>query len=358
MKKKSIIYNLIIANLVLLFFYLLGKFNIVGESIKVFIGAIVTPIVFGVFIFYILRPLNEIFIKKGLKRSRGAALTLIIVLFVLSGIIKYFGEYFINQVMQLKDLIMMIITEENIITITKGYMENEKIAGVISNVSTALTDYITFLVSNTKVIFDKGMMAFSNVLLVILIAFFLLKDGHLFKEKVLRYCPKKYMDLADDTLSEGHKVLSTYIIGQTVVALSLAIMVFIGYIIIGMPSALLLSSITFILAFIPFVGFFISMILPYIIALIMGFDMVFKLSILFIIAQTLKGRVVVPFIMGRAMKIHPITDIFLVVAAAAISGPLAAFCIIPIYSLLKVLWNNLRKIGISKTSLVDKINKV
>ena len=93
-------------------------------------------------------------------------------------------------------------------------------------------------------------------------------------------------------------MLSTYVVGQATVALSLAVMVFIGYKIIRMPSAILLASITFILAFIPFIGFFISMIIPYIIAIIVGPQMILRLSILVLVAQTLKGRVVVPFIMG------------------------------------------------------------
>ena len=115
-------------------------------------------------------------------------------------------------------------------------------------------------------------------------------------------------------------------------------MIFVGYKIIGMINPLLLASVTFILAFIPFIGFFISLILPYIIAIALGWNMILKLSILVIIAQTLKGRIVVPLIMGKTMKIHPITDIFLVVGAASIIGPIGAFVVVPIYSLIKVIY--------------------
>jgi predicted PurR-regulated permease PerM len=219
--------------------------------------------------------------------------------------------------------------------------------------------YVNFLLSNVKEIFNMGMMLFSNMLLIILVTFFLLRDGSNFKPVVLKYIPKKYKEVLSDILSEGDTVLSTYIIGQATVALSLATMVFIGYKIIKIPSALLLASSTFILAFIPFVGFLISMIIPYIIAAVVGVDMLMKLTVLFIIAQTLKGRVVVPFIMGRAMKIHPITDIFLVVGASTIGGPLAAFCIVPIYSLLKLAYKNFVKKGfLTDPFNIDKINKV
>ena len=343
MNKRKVISNLIIANLALILLIMLGRFQVVHDFINVVIWVIFTPVIFGVFLFYILKPLNKLFIRKGLKRGKSASLTLIISAFILAAIVRYFGEYFIQQVIQLKTIISETIQDENIIGMAQEYIESEGLKSVTGNLYTQLMGYINILISNAKEIFDKGMMLFSNILLVILITFFLLKDGNEVKPSILKYCPGKYKAVVDETLTEGDSVLSTYIIGQAVVAFSLATMVFIGYTIIGMPSGLLLAFITFLLAFIPFVGFFISMIIPYVIAIALGFDMIVKLSILFVIAQTLKGRVVVPFIMGKAMKIHPITDIFLVVGAAAIGGPIAAFCVVPIYSLMKLVYRKLKE---------------
>lgn len=336
MKKKNVIYNLIIANLIVVLLLLLKRFTILKEFINVLVVVIIAPILFGVFLFYILKPLNNVFIKKGMKKSHAASLTLIIMAFALAGVFRYFGTYLLIQIAHLRDLGMSIINDENMAEMIDGYIENENVKGVIQNVLNQLVLYIGVVLSNAKDIFDAGMMIFSDFLLVILITFFLLRDGEKFKPAVLKYIPLKYREVSEKVLDQSNDILSTYVVGQATVALSLASMVFIGYKIIKMPSALLLASITFILAFIPFIGFFISMIIPYIIAIVVGPRMILKLTILVLIAQTLKGRVVVPFIMGKAMKIHPITDIFLVVAAAAIGGPLMAFCIVPIYSILKV----------------------
>ncbi len=38
------------------------------------------------------------------------------------------------------------------------------------------------------------------------------------------------------------------------------------------------------------------------------------------------------------MKIHPIMDIFLVVGAASLIGPIGAFVVVPFYSLVKVIY--------------------
>lgn len=341
--KKSIITDLIIANLIIIFLYFLGKFKIVFEFFNVLVWVIVAPVFFGVFLFYIIRPMNEYLIKRGLKKNLSASITLIVGLVLLGIIGKLFGDHLIQQIYQLKKLVLNEAERNNLLERLEELTQDTRFNSFIENISKEIIIYFKLLISNSKGLFDKGMMLFSDILLVVLVVFCLLKDGDKFKPTILKYVPLKYKDTASQILSEGDTVLFTYIRGQAIVALSLATMVFIGYKLIGIPSALLLAFTTFILAFIPFVGFFISMMIPYIIAIVMGIRMVIKLSILFIVAQTLKGRVVVPLIMGKAMKIHPITDIFLVVAAATLGGPIAAFCIVPIYSLIKLTLKKLQE---------------
>lgn len=189
---------------------------------------------------------------------------------------------------------------------------------------------------------------FSKILLVLLILFFLLKDGFKFRDKFIDLFPEKYKDFLSETLCNVDKALNAYVTGQLTVALSLSIMIYIGYKIIGMPNALIWAFFTFILGFIPFIGFFISMIIPSIIAISKGIYMIIKLSIVFITVQTLKGRVVVPLIMSSALKIHPLTDIFLVVTAVSYGGPMAAFIIVPLYAMVKVIVLKLYKYRIIK----------
>ena len=51
--KKAILY-LIAADLIAIFLYIIGKFRVVNEFVDVFVLVIFTPIIFGVFLFYIL----------------------------------------------------------------------------------------------------------------------------------------------------------------------------------------------------------------------------------------------------------------------------------------------------------------
>lgn len=339
MHKKNIITYLIIFNLLVILIILLGKITILKKLVNVIFTVVIIPIIFGIFLFYILKPLNDIFIKKKIKNGKAAGLTLLIFFFIASGIGKYFGDYFIQQFINLKSIFFRVMEEKGIdYEINSIFTGDLFKLGYYNKFLGDIQKYAILLATSLREVFNKGMQLFSDILLVILIVFYLLRDENEIKDNIVNLSPKKYKGKIKNIVEEGDEVLSSYILGQAKVALSLAVMVYIGYKIIGMTSPLFLASITFVLAFIPFVGFFVSMIIPYIIAIALGWNMVIKLSLLVIIAQTLKGRLIVPVIMGKTMKIHPITDIFLVVGAASLIGPIGAFIVVPTYSLLKIFF--------------------
>lgn len=314
----------------------MGKIVFVHRLTIAVVKTLLVPLFVASLFFYIIRPLNNIFLEKGMGSGKASLLTLIICSFILSGLIYYFSQYAYEQFKELRSQLMVTIHEnkdiEGIINYINQLINNNEVYNLAVGMA---KNYIQKIGHNFMRMLGYFMNTFSMVFLIIVIVFYMLKDGHKFKKRVLYLVPDKYKSIADRLLSESDVILSHYVIGQAKVALSLSIMIFIGYKFIGLPNAMILSTITFILAFIPFVGFFISMIIPVVIALGMGIIMFGKLVVLFIIVQTLKGRVVVPAIMAKSMKIHPLTDIFLVIGAIAVGGPFAAFAVVPIYAIGK-----------------------
>jgi predicted PurR-regulated permease PerM len=333
---KKALHILIIINLILLGGILLGKLAFVHRLTGALIKTLLVPLFAAALIFYIVRPLNDIFIKKGLGTGKSSLLTLTISAFILTGFVYYFSQYAYNQLQEVSRQLTVTIQEnkqiEGIISYVNEFINSNRFYDLAADLA---QNYIRKIGHNFMRMAGYFMNTFSMVFLIIVIVFYMLKDGDKFKDRTLRLIPEKHKDILSELMSESDIILSHYVTGQAKVALSLSIMIFTGYKIIGMPNAMILSTITFILAFIPFVGFFISMIIPIVIALGMGIIMFGKLMVVFIIVQTLKGRVVVPAIMARSMKIHPLTDIFLVIAAIAVGGPFAAFAVVPIYAIIK-----------------------
>ncbi|GIM28913.1 UPF0118 membrane protein YubA [Clostridium polyendosporum] len=343
MVNEKKLYKLIILNLILLACYFFIKIPFLVSFFSRIINIIVVPTFLGIFFFYLLKPLNDIFLRKGMKLSRAAVLTLIIALIILSGVSTLLGKYFIREINGLISRLSILAENGQMLRFIDGYVgKYVDIQWIYKRATGEVSGYIYSMLKNIMRVVSYAMNLFSVLLLIIVIVFYFLKDGLKFKESFLRLIPERFKDRTARILVESNKALSSYVTGQAIVALSLAIMIYVGYLIIGMPSALVLSSITFILAFIPFIGFFISMIIPYIIAISADVSIVIKLTILFMVAQALKGRVIVPAVMSKAMHIHPLTDIFLVIGAAALFGPLGAFIAVPIYSVVKVIWINMR----------------
>lgn len=347
MKTNKAIRVLVITNLILLAVHFFIRLPFVIKILSSLWKFIIVPVLISMFVFYLLKPMNEGFKRKGLKPAASALLAVIIAMVVVFAVVEGLGYYFVAQLNNLMKQLSQASQGGNPLDLfsrnLKQYVNVEKmLESTLDSVKNDMLHLESGVVEATKELLNL----FSNLLLIIIIVFFLLKDGNECKEHVASLFPSRYRDRADEILVKCDEVLSHYVIGQASVAMALASMIFIGYLIIGMPSGLMLASTTLVLAFIPFIGFFISMIIPYVIAISMGLNMVLKLTVLFIIAQTLKGRVVVPAIMSKAMDIHPLTDIFLVIAAAAIMGPIGAFIIVPLYSVLKVVVHETRDLDL------------
>ncbi|MCM8710226.1 AI-2E family transporter [Clostridium sp. SYSU_GA19001] len=343
---KKLIYIFVVINLILISLILLGKINCIQRLTVAAIKTFLIPLFISVLFFYLIRPLNNIFIKKGIKRGKASLLTLVICMFVLGGITAYFSRYAYGQFRQLVQQLSVIINDkkqmDGVVSFINQFININEVYSLLASMA---KNYVQHIGRSFMRVGAYFMNTFSIIFVIIIIVFYMLKDGHKFKEKLLVLIPEKYKKISDEIISDSDSILNHYVIGQAKVALCLSLMIFAGYKIIGLPNAILLSAITFILAFIPFVGFFISMIIPVVIAISMGTAMFLKLVALFIIVQTLKGRIVVPTIMAKTMKIHPLTDIFLVIGAIAVAGPYAAFAVVPIYAIVKNAVISIRKSG-------------
>lgn len=350
MNKKNLIMNLLILNLFLLLIVLFFKIPMLFILLKKFSTAILLPIVIGIFLYYLIRPLRNIFLKKGLSVRFSVMLSLIIFCSIFTLFILSISNSIVNQFHLLIDRINYLINNfdfnsfYNIKSIIEQYINIDEVKNYLTSGS---KNYLFKLGNIFKTVIDFGWNLFANVILFLLITYHLLKDDKKFKKHLSNLPFIKNHSKAEIIINESDNSLFHYITGQASVAFCLSILVFLGYWFLKFPAKLILALSTFILAFIPFLGFFISMIVPYIIAVTLGVKMVIKLTVVFMIAQTIKGRFVVPLIMSKAMKIHPLTDIFLVIGAATLFGVAGAFLVVPIYAVLKIILSH-RKIDLDK----------
>lgn len=112
---------------------------------------------------------------------------------------------------------------------------------------------------------------------------------------------------------------------------------YIGFLIIGLDYAIILALVAAVTCIIPYIGPAIAIIPASIVALIDSPFMLVKLSMVWIVVQTLEGQFVSPNIMGKTLNIHPLTIITVLIVMGKLLGLVGLILGIPIYAMIKVI---------------------
>jgi predicted PurR-regulated permease PerM len=180
----------------------------------------------------------------------------------------------------------------------------------------------------------------SLVVIVPIVTFFLLVDGHLINKALLRMVPNSYFEM---TVLLFHKVTSAlklFIRGQLIDAAAVGVLTSIGLAIIGLPYFLVIGIIAGVGNLIPYLGPVIGFI-PAISVAIMspgGFTVWSVLSILivFVIVQFVEGTFVYPIAVGKSVDLHPLIVIIGVTIGGQLGGVLGMLIAVPLISIVKV----------------------
>ena len=195
---------------------------------------------------------------------------------------------------------------------------------------------------------------FAGLVLIPVYLFYLLLEKRGIESKWSDYLP-----LADSRVKDELvfiiKAINNYLIvffrGQVLVALCDGITYTIGFLIIGLPYAILLGVMATCLTMIPFLGAIATCAAALVIALVQFGDWQHPLLVLavFGVVQTLEGLVFQPKILGDRVGLHPLTIIVAVmVGTSVLGGILGGILAIPLTAAGKVLmeryvWKNVKR---------------
>ncbi len=326
--------------LVLVIIYLLGKIDYLLMPIKTIMSIALLPIIIAGLFYYIFRPLVRYLENKGVNRSISILLVFLAVAALLTfmsisggSFIKKEFTNFYNIITKQLELTQKstknILQEGNWWIFSIEDLETRFIA-LIESLFQTLTVNMAGLVSTVA---NIGTL----IVLIPFVLFYLLKDGEIFVENFMKVIPKGHKDKTAKLLHNIDNTLSTYITGQLLVATVTGIITYIGYLIIGLPNALVLAIVTIITSIIPFLGVFIGLMPALFIALTIDWFMIVKVLIVVVIAQQIEGNLISPNILGQRLNIHPLTIIFIVIIAISLFGVIGAFMAVPTYSVVKVI---------------------
>jgi predicted PurR-regulated permease PerM len=141
-------------------------------------------------------------------------------------------------------------------------------------------------------------------------------------------------------LNSVNNYLISFFRGQVLVAICDGVLYGIGFLIVGLPYALLIGATAIVLTMIPFLGAIVTCVTALVIALIQFGDWLhpFLVLLVFGCVQRLEGLVISPRIMGGRVGLHPLTIIIAVmVGTTLLGGLLGGILSIPLTAALRVV---------------------
>ena len=341
----------------LLFIYLAKELKIFTIIKDVLVVA--SPLFIGILIAWLLDPAVTWLTKKKVKRSL-ATMFVFVIFFALiylffyllipllytqvNELVKILPDFFLTVSNFIHELFNKLSkTGINFTAIEENVYET--IGNISSDLASGLPNMIMGIV--TTVVSSIGTFIFG-----VMIAFYLLLDFDAVKH-ALYLVPKKYHLSIETITTKLNNAFRDFVQGTLFISFIIAIISWVGYGIVGLPSPLLFGIVCGITNIIPYIG-------PWIggaICVVVGFTIspwVGALSaIIAFIVQQIDGMVLQPLIMGKTMKLHPVTIMIGLLVFGYFWGVWGMILATPVMAGIKIIINFIDE----KYEVMDKIKQ-
>ena len=213
------------------------------------------------------------------------------------------------------------------------------------------------LLSRTWSVTTSVASAVTNFVIGVVVAIYVLLD----KERLARNCRRVVyafcsMERAEYLLNAAalaKKVFAGFVGGQLLEAFLLGLMCFAGMLVLGMPYALVISSLVAFLALVPIIGTMLSAAMGCVFILISQPEKIWMFIIFFIVLQRIEGDILYPKIVGKSVGLSGLWVLAAVTVGGGLFGILGMIISVPLCSVCYVLFADAVKHRLQNKNLDD-----
>ncbi|SEQ38245.1 Predicted PurR-regulated permease PerM [Virgibacillus subterraneus] len=343
---RDLFFGLILLILIGIAILIYTKVSFIFNPILVVFSTVLPPVILAFIAYYLLNPIVNILQRLHIKRIWGIVIIILGISGLLTGVIlltapaieaqvKDLATNFPKYLQQMGEGIKLSIQNSFLAPYyDQGY---NWLVSNLSNLTSRIGEYLGGALESVQNVASTLTSVIVSIITFPFILFFLLKDGNRFKEFCIKLLPPRYRGDANQILKNMDVQVGSYIQGQIIVASCIGILLFIGYLIIGLDYAITLAIIAAVTSVVPYLGPMIAISPAIIIALVASPFMFLKLAIVWVAVQFLEGNFISPNVMGKTMSVHPLTIIIVLLVAGNLFGIVGVILGIPGYAILKVI---------------------
>lgn len=312
---------------VLIFLGIVLVFYLARQALGVLFTAIVISLA--------LDPAVSFFGRMGVNRILGTLFVFIIGLIVVAAAIYFLVPIFVTEV-------GAFLTQFNeIFSNIFGFGVPEK---AIESISENLSNVLSFITSTNISITGAISTVISNIIMVlatVIITFYLSIEKH-GTERLLRVLlPNAYESSVLKVFNQFKNKIRLWLLAQLGLSLLVGAVVTLGLWLLGVEYAITLGVVAAIMELVPVIGPILSGIAAFLIAISESLTLGIYVIIFFFIVQQLENNVLIPLLMRKTMRIHPVMVIVSLIAGAQIAGFVGIILAVPIALLVQEILNSL-----------------
>jgi predicted PurR-regulated permease PerM len=314
--------------------WLLVGIALLATSLVALLGltqVIVLPVITAAIVAAVASPVVAWLQRHRVPRGLGAALMLLAIVAIGAGLLLMIVGGITSETSAIqghladaKDEIGGWVEDAGVDPSKADEAKHSASSGLSDSFSTLLDGVLSGVAKLSSLVFFVAMVALS--------LFFLLKDG-----PQIRAWAESHLGVPEPVAQTiTRRVLGSlrgYFLGVTVVAAFNAVVVTIGALILGVPLVGTIAAVTFIGAYIPYLGAWSAAGFSVLIALGgAGPEEAGGMIVVQLLANGILQQLVQPFAMGAALGIHPLAVLIVTIAGGALFGAIGLVLAAPIVS--------------------------
>ncbi len=273
------------------------------------------------------------FQKRGIQRSYAIFLSMFSLIAILIGLIAIVVPPFVDQFQQLAALVPQAIDKLNYWLDLLSERLDPKIIDLLPEtreLSRQIQPLIQQFLGGGLTVFYSSLGILLSILFVLVITLMLLVDPNPYRQGFIRLFPAFYRKRVDLILELCGEALQGWLVGILFNMVIIAVLSFIGLLILKIPLALSQALVAGLLTFIPNVGPTLSVLLPMAIALLEAPWKSIAVLILYIIIQQVESNILTPIVMAQQVSLLPAVTLLSQVFFATFFGFLGLFLSLPL----------------------------
>lgn len=305
-----------------------------------YFSEVVIPLAIAGLLTALLVPVTSWLQRRGLPRGPAAGITLVAMILVVAGALTLVGAQLTTGMSDLSEQVAKGLAQlRDLGRVSFGISDADINQAIAQAKDTLSSDGIG---AKAAAVGGQAAHFVAGLFITLFATFFYLYQGERIWAWLVRLMPQRARARTDSSGRRAWLSLTAFVRATVIVAAVDAIGISLGAWAFGLPLVLAIGILVFISSFVPVVGATVSGAVAVLVGLVAHGPLVALGMLAVVLAvQQLEAHVLQPFLLGRAVSVHPLAVILAIATGVIVGGIVGALVAVPIAAMGNAVVNHL-----------------